>query len=171
MIILFTSQAGLRRLLRALRRDQPSFLPTGSRAPSGAVIFSRISLFVAKKHSTIILHINVASCLFMLLSYAHLHAHFWSNSPPNSALESVRVCGQLRTDELCCCDSCAPSNHRPPRYVNASNLEIRPVKSPLRPPIIRHRFYLRHFAGVWRMLPGSRTALPRRRASRHTRGK
>ena len=33
----------------------PTSLPTGNRAPSGAVIFSRISVFVAKKHSRSIL--------------------------------------------------------------------------------------------------------------------
>ena len=35
--------------------ERPTSLPTGNRAPSGAVIFSRISVFVAKKHSRSIL--------------------------------------------------------------------------------------------------------------------
>ena len=39
-------------------------LPTGNRAPSGAVIFSRISVFVAKKHSRSILRKMLLECFF-----------------------------------------------------------------------------------------------------------
>jgi hypothetical protein len=45
-------------------RGRPAFLPTGSRAPSGAVIFSRVSVFVTKKHSTIILRKMLLECFF-----------------------------------------------------------------------------------------------------------
>ena len=39
-------------------------LPTGNRAPSGAVIFSRISVFVSKKHSRSILRKMLLECFF-----------------------------------------------------------------------------------------------------------
>jgi len=42
----------------------PTSLPTGNRAPSGAVIFSRISVFVAKKHSRSILRKMLLECFF-----------------------------------------------------------------------------------------------------------
>ena len=45
-------------------------LPTGNRAPSGAVIFSRVSVFVTKKHSTIILRKIIVECF--LVGEAHL---------------------------------------------------------------------------------------------------
>jgi len=42
----------------------PTSLPTGNRAPSGAVIFSRISVFVSKKHSRSILRKMLLECFF-----------------------------------------------------------------------------------------------------------
>ena len=64
-----SAQAGLRRAahqaaIQHSGKRRATSLPTGNRAPSGAVIFSRISVFVAKKHSRSILRKMLLECFF-----------------------------------------------------------------------------------------------------------